>query len=239
MTDLTATPLMLRPIPFFQGLDGQALEALAPSFRVEHRRRGCLLAGRDARQLELYENTVYFVSQGVVALFTRTRTGARKIVFFLGAGQLLSHSVLATRPCTLLGEVIADAVLLATPRDSFQRLVARTPALSQALLRHYETDLWRMSHQLKNTAGYLPVERKLAIKLQKLGQEFGRDGPQGRAIPFPLTITQLADFVGVPRETASRCCGRLGELGLLRYEKRRFLLPDLPRLAAYCRDGRV
>ena len=219
MDCLTATPPMLSAIPFFQDLDQTALADLAPRFQVENHRRGADLAGRGFQRLDTYEDTVYFVSRGVVALYTITKTNSRKIVFFLGPGRLLNHNVLGTRPNTLFALVQAD------------------PALTRALLACYETDLWRMSHQLKNTAGYLPVERKLAIKLRKLAQEFGRPTPQGTAISFSLTITQMADFVGVPRETASRACKRLGELGLVRYENRRFVIPNQERLALYCRSG--
>ena len=37
--------------------------------------------------------------------------------------------------------------------------------LAAALLTHYETKLWRLSHQLKNSAGVMFAERKLAGKL--------------------------------------------------------------------------
>ena len=237
MDRLTATPPMLSAIPFFQDLDQPALADLAPRFQVENHRRGADLAGRGFQRLDAYEDTVYFVSRGVVALYTITKTNSRKIVFFLGPGRLLNHNVLGTRPNTLFAEVISDAILLSIPREEFSALVHAHPTLTRALLTCYETDLWRMSHQLKNTAGYLPVERKLAIKLGKLAQEFGRPSPQGTALSFPLTITQMADFVGVPRETASRACKRLGELGLVRYENRRFVIPDRERLALYCRSG--
>lgn len=237
MDCLTATPPMLSAIPFFQDLDQTTLAALAPRFQVENHRRGADLAGRGFQHLDTYEDTVYFVSRGVVALYTITKTNSRKIVFFLGPGRLLNHNVLGTRPNTLFAEVISDAILLSIPREEFSALVQAHPALTRALLACYETDLWRMSHQLKNTAGYLPVERKLAIKLRKLAQEFGRPTPQGTALSFPLTITQMADFVGVPRETASRACKRLGELGLVGYKNRRFVIPDQERLALYCRSG--
>jgi AraC-like DNA-binding protein len=111
---------------------------------------------------------------------------------------------------------MTDAILLSIPKERFGKLVSASPALSAALFAHYETDLWRMSHQLKNTAGYLSVERKLAIKLLKLSQDFGVPCGEGTAISFPLTVTQTAEFVGLPRETTSRACKKLTEMGLIR-----------------------
>lgn len=233
MERLTATPVMLRGIPFFQGVPEEDLAALAGRFQVEHYRRGAQLAGRDQACLERYRARTYFVCRGVVALYTLTRNRSRKILFFLGSGRLLSHNVMGTRPQTLYGEAAADSILLSIPREEFAQLVQSTPCLTSALLAHYETDLWRMSHQLKNTAGYLPVERKMAIKLLKLSQEFGVSSSQGLAICFPLTVTQLADFMGIPRETASRACKRLVEGGFVSYQDRRFVILDQERLEAY------
>ena len=237
MADLAATGVMLRAIPFFEGLTNGELSALAPQFQIENFRRGEALSGRGFQRVEYYQNRVWLVCRGVVAAYTVTKQNTRKILFFLGPGKLLNHNVFDTKPNTLYGEAMTDAMLLSIPRGKFARLVAASPALTAALFAHYETDLWRMSHQLKNTAGYLSVERKLAIKLLKLSQDFGVPCEAGLTISFPLTITQTAEFVGLPRETTSRACKKLGEEGLIRYENRRFVLPDRQRLVKYYRDG--
>lgn len=237
MSELTATPVMLRAIPFFQGLSDGELERMAPRFQLENLRRGQLLAGRGFQHLERYQNRVYFVSRGVAAAYTVTKQNSRKILFFLGAGKLLNHNVFDAKPNTLYAEMMTDGLLLSVPREEFAQLVRESPVLTAALFAHYETDLWRMSHQLKNTAGYLSVERKLAIKLLKLSQDFGVPCGQGTAIPIPLTITQVAEFVGIPRETASRACGKLVERRLISYENRRFVLLDRERLVEYYRGG--
>lgn len=237
MADLAATGVMLQTIPFFQGLSQNELAALAPQFQIENFRRGELLAGRGFQRVEHYQNRVWLVCRGVVAAYTVTKQNTRKILFFLGAGKLLNHNVFDTKPNTIFAEAMTDAMLLSIPRRTFADLVAASPALTAALFAHYETDLWRMSHQLKNTAGYLSVERKLAIKLLKLSQDFGVPCGDTLAISFPLTITQTAEFVGLPRETTSRACKKLAQEGLIRYENRRFVLLDRQRLVNYYREG--
>ena len=239
MEHLSATAVMLREIPFFAGVGEGELETLAPLFQIENLRRGELLAGRGFQHAERYHSRVYFLCRGVVALFTVTKQNTRKILFFLGAGKLLNHNIFGTKPGNLYVEAMTDAMLLSIPKERFAGLVSASPALSAALFAHYETDLWRMSHQLKNTAGYLSVERKLAIKLLKLSQDFGVPCEEGTAISFPLTVTQTAEFVGLPRETTSRACKKLSEMGLIRYEERRFVLLDRAGLVAYYREGTV
>lgn len=232
----TATPLMLRDVPFFHRADDALLERLAPEFQIEHLRRGQLLAGRGFQHMERYQSRVWFVYRGVVASYTITKTNSRKILFFLGPGKLLNHDVFGSRPTTLFAEAMVDSMLLSIPRDRFAQAVRLSPVLSEALFSHYETDLWRMSHQLKNTAGYISVERKLAIKLLKLSQDFGLPTENGERIAFPLTVTQVGEFVGIPRETASRACRKLGELGLIRYGDKHFYIIDREKLVAYYRE---
>lgn len=236
MAELTATGVMLRAIPFFQGITDVELDTLAPHFQIENLRRGELLAGRGFQHLEHYQSRVWFVCRGVIAAYTITKQNTRKILFFLGEGKLLNHNVFDSKPNTIYAEAMTDAILLSIPRTQFARIVTASATLTAALFAHYETDLWRMSHQLKNTAGYLSVERKLAIKLLKLSQDFGVPCGDALAISFPLTITQTAEFAGLPRETTSRACKKLNEEGLIRYENRRFVLLDRPRLIAYYRD---
>ena len=239
MAQLSATAVMLREIPFFHKLSDPELDALAPLFQIENLRRGELPAGRGFQNAEQYHGRVYFVYRGVVALFTVTRQNTRKILFFLGAGKLLNHNVFDTKPGNLYPEAMTDTMLLSIPKERFGKLISASPTLSAALFAHYETDLWRMSHQLKNTAGYLSVERTLAIKLLKLSQDHGIPCEEGTAIAFPLTVTQTAEFVGLPRETTSRACKKLAEMGLIRYENRRFVLCDRTGLVSYYREGTV
>lgn len=82
----------------------------------------------------------------------------------------------------------------------FLQLMEQSHALTRAVLREYERNLWRMGHQLKNTTGNMQMERKIAAKLWKLGRDFGVDTEDGVMIDIDLTITLMADLVGAPRK---------------------------------------
>lgn len=232
MEPFSATPAMLQSIAFFDSLSKETLAAIAPGMLLKNCRQGSCLNPGD-------HDTVDFVYQGVAAVCTLTKTGSRKILFFQGPGRLLSHTVMGTKPNMLFYEFMEHTILLTMEREAFSRLVQEDRKLSGALFRHYETQLWRMGHQLKNTAGYLPMERKLAIKLWKLIQEFGLPDAAGTRLRFPLTVTQTADFIGIPRETASRAVKKLSDWGLILHQGRYYVVPDMQRLSAYCHSGRT
>lgn len=227
--------LMLQTIPFFQSLSSEELEILAKHMWIENYRRGEPLAGRQAEALTRYRETAWFVYQGVVSLYTLTSRGGRKILFFLGPGALLNQDIIHGGG-QILAEAAADTLMLCMERAELIGQIRRIPALAGALFAHYERRLWRLSHQLKNSADSWFVERKLAAKLLKLSSDFGKQGEEGTEIGFPLSIQQMADYIGVSRETASRACKRLSELGLIRYERRRFRIPDPANLEAFRRN---
>lgn len=229
------TPLMLRALRFFQGLPDEALASLAEAMWIENYRRGEDLAGRRGERLEHYRETAWFVWQGAVALYTLTSQNRRKILFFQGPGGLLNQDVIHGGG-QVRAEAAADSLLLCMRREDLAEAVRGTPALAEALFAHYERKLWRLSHQLKNSADAWYVERKLAAKLLKLSGEFGRPWAEGVEIGLLLSVQQMADYIGVSRETASRACRHLAERGLIRYEGKRFRIPDRARLEAFRKE---
>ena len=180
-------------------------------------------------------NQVYVLLEGKVMIYNLTKHGHRKILFLLGRGQLLNHSLLDESKSSVFCESMTAVRLLAFPRLPFLELMEGRPALSRAVLRSYERFLWRLCHQLKNTTGRMQVERKVAAKLWKLARDFGVPCPQGIRIEAGLSVTLLADLVGAPRETISRACRSLSQRGLLLIQGRRFILPDPEGLSQFYR----
>ena len=163
--------------------------------------------------------TVYFVYSGEVMLYNLTKHGNRKVIFILGKGQLLNQSIVSKKPNALFCEAVCPVKVIEIAEEQFLQLMEQSHALTRAVLREYERNLWRMGHQLKNTTGNMQMERKIAAKLWKLGRDFA--------------ITLMADLVGAPRENVSRACKVLTDRGLIRYGNKRFILTDSDGLAEF------
>jgi CRP-like cAMP-binding protein len=83
------------------------------------------------------------------------------------------------------------------------------------------------------------LERKLASKLWKLARDFGIPTEEGVEIDLNLTITFLADMLGVPRETTSRACTVLVDQGLIRMNRKRITIVDTGKIVHFFRTGSV
>lgn len=136
-------------------------------------------------------------------------------------------------------ETIDESQVFMITKDEFLRLMEQNFMLTQAILSDYERKLFRMSHQLKNTLGCVNLDRKLASKLWKLSRDFGVKTEQGIYIDIPLSITELADFLGAPRESASRSLKKLVEKDLIEMESKRIYVKDMPRMAKYYKTGKL
>ncbi|MCI9068906.1 MAG: Crp/Fnr family transcriptional regulator [Lachnospiraceae bacterium] len=188
----------------------------------------CLRAGEDNHSLT-------FILDGKVSVYNLTRTGGRKILFVLGSGHLANESVTGEHN-SIFCETLEPCLFFKIPRKKVLSLMEQDFALTHALLSYQEQKIRRLEYQLKNTVGNVYLERKLASKLWKLARDFGIPAGEGILIDMDLTVTFLADLLGVPRENASRACRKFCSLGLIHMDKKRILIPDPEKLRSWNRE---
>lgn len=218
----------LEKLDFFKGIPQNILQNLLnESMIVSYKKKEVIFHSRSRTEF------VYFVLSGEVMLYNLTKHGNRKVIFILGKGHLLNQSIVSKKTNALFGEAACSAHVLKIPENVFLGLMDQSRELTYAVLREYERNLWRMGHQLKNTTGNMQTERKIAAKLWKLGRDFGVKTEEGVMVDIDLTITLMADLVGVPRENVSRACKVLTDRGLIRYGNKRFVLTDFDGLAEF------
>lgn len=184
-------------------------------------------------------NSVYILLSGKVVIYNLTHAGKRKIIFYLGQGALLNDQITKTSLPAVSCETIDDSRIFVISKDNLLRLMEQNFSLTQVILSDYERKIFRMSHQLKNTLGCVNLDRKLASKLWKLSRDFGVKTEQGTYIDISLSVTELADFLGAPRESASRSLKKLCEKGLIKMESKRIYVTDVMRMAIYYKTGKL
>ncbi len=58
-------------------------------------------------------------------------------------------------------------------------------------------------------------------------------------IDINLPITFLADMLGAPRESTSRLCKTLTDLGLIRMERKQITILDPEKMSHYYKTGQI
>ncbi|MBR1623233.1 MAG: winged helix-turn-helix domain-containing protein, partial [Pseudobutyrivibrio sp.] len=88
----------------------------------------------------------------------------------------------------------------------------------------------RLYHQIGNTNGTYPLEKRLAVKIWKLARDYGKNSEEGVDIPFETTVTFLANMLGAKRETISRIISQLKKDGIIIHRNGFLTVPDMAKL---------
>ncbi|MFJ1792706.1 Crp/Fnr family transcriptional regulator [Kitasatospora griseola] len=164
---------------------------------------------------------------GVAKVLRLERSGELTLLAFRGPGELLGEVAVldgGTRSANVLS--ITDCTVAVLAKPAFLRVVADQdlyPVLVRyALARLRESDLARAGGDILS---------RLAAALLILADLSA--APPGSAVELALTREELAQHLGVSRNTVSAGLGDLGPFGV-QSARKRILLTDLPalRLAA-------
>lgn len=184
-------------------------------------------------------STVYYQLSGKSIIYNLTYAGKRKILFVLGAENLLNEHIFDDYDSSVFCEMIEDSKIFECPLPIFLALMEEDFHLTKSVLRSQEKKIWRLSHQLKNTMSNVYLERKLAAKIWKLAKDFGMETDEGIEIDLNLSVTFMADMLGAPRETASRICSVLTGHGLIKMNKKRVTILQPELMERFYKTGKI
>lgn len=221
-------------LEIFAGLEPKTIDKLVKCGKIVEVHKGeFLMRARESVDF------VYVQLTGKSVIYNLTNDGKRKILFIFGNGTLLNEHVFNNHVAATYCEAMERCKVLAFPTQEFVSVMAEDFELVTRIVGAQERKIWRLSHQLKNTTSSIYLERKLAAKLWKLSRDFGKETDEGIEIDLNMTITFLADMLGVPRETTSRVCSTLTDAGLIMIKKKRIYISDPAKMAHFYRTGEI
>ena len=79
------------------------------------------------------------------------------------------------------------------------------------------------------------VLQRLSAQLVGLAEEYGREVGEETIIDLPLTRQELAELIGVTRETATRELSKLSRAGAVRLEGKKIYITDWSMLERWAK----
>lgn len=217
---------LLAEVPMFSCLTQEDLNGLA-----------ALLQRRDYEKGEIifHEGDVgtalYVVRKGEVLIRLSHEDGKEVVLSHLTRGDVFGELALLDGDPRSADAVAREPTqLLVLSRADFQRFIADKPKLVMNLLTGMSR-LVRHVTQLVHDAAFLDVRARLARVLLELADSQGQQSPDGGvAITSKLTQAELANLVGVTRESVNKWLRFYEKQGLLRNERGKLTLTDPNRL---------
>lgn len=155
------------------------------------------------------------IIEGAVKVFKLMPDGRRQITGFLFAGDLLGLAF--NDSYTYSAEAITPVKICRFPRRQLDRLLDEFPKMERRLLAMASNELAQAQEQMM-LLGRKTAHERIASFLLSLARRSERFGGDRRHVQLPMTRTDIADYLGLTTETASRVFTSLKKRGYIELE---------------------
>ena len=226
---MTTSAELLERVPFLAALQPRDREALAAYVTRRHFRKGDTIF-----QKEDPGQSLFIVESGSVRIYLPSPQGADLTLAVLGPGDFFGDlSLLDGSPRSAGAAASSETTALTLERADFIALVRSRPEAAVAVLAVVARRL-RETDEMAADLAFLDVAARLAKKMLELAASHGVQRPNGVLLNLALTQEELANMIGVTRESVNRNLGEFRRAGLVANEGRRFVIRDPAGLRRRC-----
>jgi CRP-like cAMP-binding protein len=190
-------PLSVRDIPFFKGLSETELGAVAQCLRERSFAKGetLFLEGVSC-------DRIFFVKSGRVKLYRLGVSGKEQTLQTLEPGDTCTcNPGVAEWNCTSTAEAVTDATVWFLPKENYVTLLQKNPKLAHNLNLLFAERLQCFGSLIEEIA--LKSSDKRLVKFL-LDMQAANHGSSKDVLAIPFTREELAQRIGMARETAAR-----------------------------------
>lgn len=158
---------------------------------------------------------LYIVNSGALKASTFNAEGKEQILYLLNEGDSIGELALLKVDRAPYDLIATQASLLCTiPKASFDLFLEAHPEVVFSILESAYDKITSLE-RLVGIVASNDADTRLKYLLQQLIRQSGRQTLEGTVIQLQLTREDMANFVGVTRETVSRKLHELVENGVL------------------------
>jgi CRP-like cAMP-binding protein len=217
----------LQTLPIFAGLEERTLGLLA---RVSHTKKVC------KGEILFFQgdpgDAAYIVRHGTIGIVLTTPDGRELFINEMRTGELFGElALLQDEPRSARAVAWEDSEVVWIPRREFLALVDAQPSLMRQLLETI-ADRLRNSGERERALAFLDAPARLArVLIQKVKEEGEADDL------VMISQEELAQFVGVTRQTVTRILGDWRRDGWIITGRGRIMLVDQAALRKLADEG--
>lgn len=160
---------------------------------------------------------VFMLTVGSLKIYTLLGDGRRQVTGFMFPGDFLGISIDGEYAFTV--EALEKSEIWWFSREGFDRLIERHPAMERELYRMAAHELAAAQQQMVLLGRKTAAERLASLFLDLLGREERVSGREMRSFDLPMSRIDIADYLGLTKETVSRMLSELRSRALIRLEK--------------------
>ena len=201
----------VRPITICRGLDAPTLAGLRGLGTMQRLRPGQAVfhEGDPAKR-------VFMVTHGSLKLYTLLADGRRQITGFMFPGDFLGISI--DEEYAFSVEALNEAELWWFSREAFDRFVGDHPKVERELYRLAAHELAEAQRQMVLLGRKAAAERLASFFVALIERAERASGVAESAFDLPMSRIDIADYLGLTKETVSRMLALLRSRRLIRLQ---------------------
>ena len=211
-----------KKVSLFSNLTDQQIETVISLIERKNYKKGetILHTGDDFDRL-------YIVNHGSMKAATYTEEGKEQILYILNDGDSLGElSLLKKEPSAYDLIALKNLYLCTIPKNRFDNFVKLNPEIMLSIMASVKEKIVSLE-KLVGAIASNDGDYRLKFLINRLMHQSGQKHPQGIVINLQLTREDMANFVGVTRETISRKLSYLTEKNILKsLENKKLLVLD-------------
>lgn len=171
---------------------------------------------------------LFIINNGSIKVYKYTKDGKEQILYILKEGEFLGDLNLLKKDVFKFNAAALESTnMCIIHKDDFDILIKTNPEISIKVLE-YAHDRIASLENLVQTLTTKDVEMRLASLLLNLSKTFGFKTDKGIEITLTLTREDMANFIGVTRETISRKLSYFQSQNIVElFENRIILIKDI------------
>ena len=178
-----------------------------------------------------YPQHLVIINKGKVKAFRNNYEGKEQIAYIFTAGDFFGvMNLLLEREARFTLEALEDTGVCMISKSSFNELLLEYPEIAIEAIKEICIRLDKMETLVHNI-GSRDADTRMYMMLLEFAKKFGNSCDDGIIIELPLNREEMANYIGVTRETISRKLAALQAEGLIRLMKgRKILIMDKNKL---------
>lgn len=155
------------------------------------------------------------VNKGKVKTFCHTPDGKEQIFYILTEGDFVgARNLISGTETTFSAQTMEDTVVCMINKVDFQALLLKYPAISLKIMEVLCMRLEKMESLVKKISPK-DADARINMMLLEFSREYGCKHDEGILVELPLNREEMAQYIGVSRETVSRKLTALKEEGII------------------------
>ena len=150
---------------------------------------------------------LYIINSGSMKVFKYTKDGKEQILYVLNEGEFLGDLSLLKKGVLPFSAIALEDISLCTiHKNDFDHIIKTNPSIGLKVLEYAHDRIFELENLIQ-TLTTKDIEARLATLLLNLSKTFGepsKDDPLEVYIHLPMSREDMANFIGVTRETISR-----------------------------------